>query len=569
MKALALKFDRLGFLIIISAGIALFSVSSQSLWIDEANSAVKAVQPTWGSFVQAMRSERGSDLQMPLYMGALWGWDKMAGSSEYALRAMNIPLFIAAIATALWGLSTPVGIRAWFCLFAVCSPMVWTYLDEARPYILQFFCSTLVMVGLVNLGSEQGRPGLRQAALVFAGIVLLCGSSLLGVIYSFFFGLAFLAIWLGRESFPASLRRPGLWILVLPAAVVLAGLATYYFWTLQVGARASGVGKTNAMSMAFCAYELLGFTGAGPGRAALRENPIGALRPFIFPIALYGGILAVFLVASLKYLRAFFSRAAILPGIPIRSDTPKPASALLLEGRPPCRPWIETDRTEPVPPNASRLAPRFLTLAVLASAVTVIGLGVAADFRVIGRHLMPLLPFLLLGMAGLASVLWSGGGRRGIVAAVLLAGLFSCISLRLSPRFAKDDYRSAAAVVRSAVSVGSTVWWAADMAGANYYGVFPAENSVKTDGWKSSMRRITRDPDSQPASAIFIMNATPEELASLPKPDVIILSKADIYDGAGALREWMEINGFCISKFFPAFTVWKLGSKKISTAHSK
>ena len=47
--------------------------------------------------------------------------------------------------------------------------------------------------------------------------------------------------------------------------------------------------------------------------------------------------------------------------IPIGSDTPKLASALLLEGRPPCRPWIVTDRTAPVPPNASGLAPRFFT----------------------------------------------------------------------------------------------------------------------------------------------------------------------------------------------------------------
>ncbi|MEI8312452.1 MAG: hypothetical protein WCH98_17010, partial [Verrucomicrobiota bacterium] len=37
--------------------------------------------------------------------------------------------------------------------------------------------------------------------------------------------------------------------------------------------------------------------------------------------------------------------------IPLGPDTPK--LALLLEGRPPCRPWIATDRTAPVPPNAS------------------------------------------------------------------------------------------------------------------------------------------------------------------------------------------------------------------------
>ena len=47
--------------------------------------------------------------------------------------------------------------------------------------------------------------------------------------------------------------------------------------------------------------------------------------------------------------------------IPFGSDTPKLASALVLEGRPPCRPWIATDRTDPVRPNASRLAPGFFT----------------------------------------------------------------------------------------------------------------------------------------------------------------------------------------------------------------
>ena len=45
--------------------------------------------------------------------------------------------------------------------------------------------------------------------------------------------------------------------------------------------------------------------------------------------------------------------------IPFGSDTPKLASALVLEGRSPCRPWIATDRTEPVPPNASGLALGF------------------------------------------------------------------------------------------------------------------------------------------------------------------------------------------------------------------
>jgi hypothetical protein len=47
--------------------------------------------------------------------------------------------------------------------------------------------------------------------------------------------------------------------------------------------------------------------------------------------------------------------------ISLGPDTPKLASALLLEERPPCRPWIATDRTAPIPPIASRPAPGGLT----------------------------------------------------------------------------------------------------------------------------------------------------------------------------------------------------------------
>jgi uncharacterized protein len=67
-------------------------------------------------------------------------------------------------------------------------------------------------------------------------------------------------------------------------------------------------------------------------------------------------------------------RRASARGIPFGADAPKLSSALLLEGRPPCRPWIATDRTAPVPPNASKIAPRsficagFFLLCLLASA---------------------------------------------------------------------------------------------------------------------------------------------------------------------------------------------------------
>ena len=62
------------FLLLIAGATAFLAVSSQSLWIDEANSAVKAIVPTWSEFVAKMSVERGSDLQMPGYMILLWIW---------------------------------------------------------------------------------------------------------------------------------------------------------------------------------------------------------------------------------------------------------------------------------------------------------------------------------------------------------------------------------------------------------------------------------------------------------------------------------------------------------------
>ena len=80
-------------------GIALLvgflAIRSDSFWIDEANSAVKATQPDFGSFAAKMKADRGSDLQMPGYMLALWSWEKVFGCSEMALRSLNILFFAA------------------------------------------------------------------------------------------------------------------------------------------------------------------------------------------------------------------------------------------------------------------------------------------------------------------------------------------------------------------------------------------------------------------------------------------------------------------------------------------
>ena len=101
--------------------------------------------------------------------------------------------------------------------------------------------------------------------------------------------------------------------------------------------------------------------------------------------------------------------------------------------------------------------------------------------------------------------------------------------------------------------------------GANYYGVFPnggeeAEGSAnRTDGGHTQTvaHPMPRDTsDSQATTAFFTINQTSGSLLSLPQPAVIVLSKVDIYDNAGALQELITQSNYELIQSFPAFRIF-------------
>jgi hypothetical protein len=57
--------------------------------------------------------------------------------------------------------------------------------------------------------------------------------------------------------------------------------------------------------------------------------------------------------------------------------------------------------------------------------------------------------------------------------------------------------------------------------------------------------------------AILIVNPQAASLAGLKKPDVVIASKPDIFDNAGALAEYLARNHYRASVNLPAFTIWR------------
>ena len=480
--------------------VAFLAISGQSFWIDEANSAFKAVAPTWAEFCARMVEYRGSDLQMPGYMGLLWVWEKAWGPSEFGLRSLNILFFFIAIFTVGLALNSSLKVKVFFILFSCSSAFVWAYLDEARPYMMQFLGSSLAAVGLINLNHGVG-PSFRMSDLVFTlfGLGVLFVSSLSTVFFVFFFALALLLSLLLQDKLRFILRQK----LALVAIVLFLGCGTllgvYYGWTLGLGAKASGVGKTNLSSFLFCFYESLGFLGLGPSRADLRLFPLTSLQSFFIPLLCYGVGLTLFL--GFVFYMTFKG--------PLRfQGLPWPIYAAL-----------------------------FLALTFLFTA------GLVAPFRVTGRHLMPVFPFALLGLAFLSSHVFDQFKHRSVffISVYLFLAFASCFSLRYAPRHAKDDYRGAAKWVLDHCHANDVVWWAADPAGGMFYKVLPIGNN----------------PQLNPlAFGLPLMNPVYSELKKVPFPRFIALSKLDVYDAYGALHQWLKINSFQQVASFQSFTIW-------------
>jgi len=160
-----------------------------------------------------------------------------------------------------------------------------------------------------------------------------------------------------------------------------------------------------------------------------------------------------------------------------------------------------------------------------------------------GRHLASLLPFVVLAV-GIAASAQGGTGQRSLKMLPLLLGatlLTSSLLVRFHPDHRRDDYRGAAGIARIAVQEGKKVWWAAAHESAEYYGVvFCRADQVE-----------------QGECVIGSDNREREELAGLPEPDVIFISKPELHDRTRAVRSYVEEHRFRLKYHFMAFEVFE------------
>lgn len=473
--------------ILAALGVGLLAVSSDSLWIDEGLSAVKAVAPSPEAAWQELRTEANTNMHMLFYMAALWAWEKCFGSSEWALRSMNIPFFVLGV-TALWS-AVPRASRPFVLAFCLVSPFLWFYLNEARTYSMIFGFSAVATAALLDWldrGEDPLFPWARWAWILSLSLAALTWTHVVGLVFELAVAiLVFTRV--GWRGLPELLRK--VWAPMMFLAATNLALIGYVLWTKAQGVEANPIGKTTWLGIVYWLYEFGGFAGLGPNRNDLRIHPFASLRPYFLPLGLLGVAWSAVLLGGLKNLRFMPDRE---------------------QGK------------------------RLAVFLVLVPLLTFLVIGVWQNVRFLPRYAASSYPAFAVLASFLLCSLWASGGWRRWAGLLLLVGLASSsLNLRLNPVHAKDDYRSAAHFIQQNRRAGDAVWWAADEAGARFYGL--------TD-------------------TTVLMGPTKDMLFSLPKPRWVVLSKPDIYDRNDVLRSFCVQLGIKKMAEFQSFVIYYRGN---------
>ena len=468
-----------------SLAVGLLAVSSDSFWIDEGLSAVKAIAPTPVAVWQELRTEGNTNLHMLLYMFALWAWEKLAGPSEWALRAMNIPFYMLGVA-ALWG-AVPRVMRPCLLAFCLLSPFLWFYLNEARTYSMLFGFSAVATAALVEWldhGKDPFFAWARWGWILSLSLVALIWTHVVGLVFEL--AVAILVFThVGRRGLPALLCK--VWAPMMFLAATNLALVGYVLWTKTQGVEANPIGKTNVLGFVYWLYEFGGLSGLGPNRNELRINPFASLRPYFLPLGFLGLAWSAVLLGGWKSLCS--------------------------------SPW-------------RRQAACLAFFLVLIPLLTFLLIGVWQGIRFLPRYAVSSYPaFALLASFFLCAAWTAGGWRRWAGLLWLLALGVSCLNLRFNPAHAKDDYRGVAQWLTARKIPAENIWWAADTSTILFYGM----------------------PGVTP-----VINPAPSDLAKQRHPSWVVLSKSDIYDAKGVLKNYLSQRGAVLERTFTSFQVYRI-----------
>lgn len=238
---------------VVAALLRLTTLGSQSLWFDEAFTAVRTLHPSLGATLSSMVHTENSPF---LWYVLEWLDYRLLGDGAFALRLPSALVGIATVPVA-WGIGRELAGRraANLCalLVAVGPLFVW-YSQEARVYALFAFLGALATWTFLRLL----RLADRRSAVWFALVAALC----LMTHYFAVFLLAPMCVWLLAER---RLRRFAPWVV---GAIVVVGGALIPLLLAQGGHYTQWIGRwtLGERVLAIAQYWLLGESGAPLGR---------------------------------------------------------------------------------------------------------------------------------------------------------------------------------------------------------------------------------------------------------------------------------------------------------------
>jgi 4-amino-4-deoxy-L-arabinose transferase-like glycosyltransferase len=432
---------------VVALALRLFRLGHQSLWIDEVFTVQSAAVGESVPIAHWLEVVHG-----PLFSLLLHVWCGVAGTSEWALRLPSALFGAALVPIAGWlsarwlGRDTAIP-AAWL---TAGSPFLVWYGQEARNYSLLILAASVAALAVLKL-----RDGLTPG-----GLGLWIGGSAVAALSNFSF--AFLAplhlLWFvgvpGRRA-----RRLGL--LALAAAVVAVAVVP---WVPQVSRTWDWSRLHPARAVRDSETALRGAT---------------TFHPAAIPFALHAFVAGYSYGPPLRELRRDASASTLA------RHAPALALEALVFG---ALGWLGLREIA----RRRRLLQAALWIAVPALGVSYFAIQ---NFKVFHpRYLAGTAPAVLMVFAAALAVA-RGRSRRALVAGVIVVWAWSLGQLAFDPRYAREDYRGVAALLRERGAPGETVVAAGAEDGLIHYYRGPLSVNAYWLGYTSDPARMDRELD--------------------------------------------------------------------------